>query len=251
MKKLLALVLALLMVLSIALVSCGEKPEATEEPTDDFFNVGGDETEEGDEPEETDDKGNTTTAAGYTEVNDTVYLLYNTIIRKKDKISSEEVARAEFGAALARTKEGSKWSVVTCNGVTGYVPNEFITTNANAVTFTEVEAETKATLKNLGDAKTLRMRKTSLALTATEAKVVDFDDFSSKSTLGVIQKDTEVTIIAISGDKKWAKVTCEITTLGADGKYSGPVKVETGYVKTEFLDYNTGDSNIGGADDYM
>ena len=242
MKKLLALVLALLMVLSIALVSCGEKPEATEEPTDDFFNVGGDETEEGDEPEETDDKGNTTTAAGYTTTNDTVYVLFDAVLREKDKISSSKVAEVKFGTALTRVAKSKKWSKVNYNGTDAYVANDLIDEDQKKVTFNKVTEEATAKVAITGDGR-LNLRKYPLALTAPS--VVELETFNAASIIGQVDNGTEVKVLEISADGVWAKIECQAKAKDDKGDFASETTTMVGYCALAYTDYNKGASNNG------
>jgi adenylate kinase family enzyme len=97
MKKTLALLLALLMIFSVALVSCGddEEEDTTKDTADLFGEITDDTTtdktdDNGDKVEDEDDKNNNEEddnglSAGYESTNDTVYVSYKAVLREDDK----------------------------------------------------------------------------------------------------------------------------------------------------------------------
>lgn len=246
MKKTLALILALLMILTLALASCGKEEEETQEPTDNFFNVGGKETDEGDETgegDETDGEGNVT-AAGYTTASGTVYVLFDAILREDDKTSSDKVAEVKFGTALQRTAKSKKWTKVNYNGAEAYIANDLITTEQKAVTFKDVEADTVAKVSISGQG-TLNLRKYPLAL--TNPTVIDLADFNNASILGKVDNGAEVKILQISEDGVWAKIECQAKAMNDKGEFAAETSTMTGYCALAYTDYNSGASNNSGS----
>ena len=249
MKKTLALILALIMMLSVALVACGDKEEPTE-PNDDFFGdiEPGDETGEGDE---TNESGNNipTTNSTFVAVNDTVYVLINANIYADSRINSNKVvAQVPFGVAISRQEKNNKWSKVTYNGVEGYIPNELVG-SISQVTFKDVEEGTTVKPANLQGASHLVLRKTPLYL--PDPDVVNLDDFNSKSILGQAGKDAEIVVLAVSEDGNWLKVKCQAKARLTDGKYAEELTEITGYCMRKYTNYKTGESGTAGSDDFV
>ena len=236
MKKLLAILLALMMIVSLTLVSCTDSSSNTDDENDDFVAdfegdvVGGDTT-----PPETDENGetvkpsngnnsnnnnNNTNTTTMEKVNDTVYVLYTAKIREEasTKTSVDVLGTAPFGAQLSRTEKNSKWSKVSYNKdgtvITGYIANDLITTNVNSVTFVEkknedgtpVVTKIKDTLGS--NAQNAIVRKMPLANGYPNTfKVLDSDEFSSSSIVAQIPKGTaNITVVSVSADGVWAYV---------------------------------------------
>lgn len=243
MKRTLALILALLMILTVALVSCNKETEETE-PTDDFFNAGGNNNNKGDETEEGDttDEAGKTTSTGYTAAAGTVYVLFDAVLREDDKTTSDKIAEVKFGTALQRTEKSKKWSKVTYNGAEAYIANDLITTEQKAVTFKAVETETVAKVTISGSGK-LNLRKYPLALTTPT--VVDLADFNIASILGNVDKGDEVKILEISEDGVWAYVECQAYAMNSKGEFATEKTTIKGYCALAYTDYNSGVSNSG------
>lgn len=240
MKKTIAIILALLMMLSVAFVSCSEKePKDTDDTTDDFWdNVGEtDDKKSSETGDETDKNGNNvTTNSTFVTVNDTVYVLYNAVIRETAKTSGKQVATAVFGTQLPRVEKNSKWSKVKVGDVEGYIANDLITTNSGTVTFTKLETPATAKVVNLGESKNANLRKYPIALTSPA--VVDIKEFNAHCIIGQIAKDTEVTVISVSGDGQWAYVKCQAKASKGEGEFEDTTKELEGYCSLGALDYN-------------
>ena len=236
MKKLLAILLALMMIVSLTLVSCTDSSSATDDENDDFVaDFEGDVVDGDTTPPETDENGetvkpsngnnsnnnnNNTNTTTMEKVNDTVYVLYTAKIREEasTKTSVDVLGTAPFGAQLARTEKNSKWSKVSYNKdgtvITGYIANDLITTNVNSVTFVEkknedgtpVVTKIKDTLGS--NAQNAIVRKMPLANGYPNTfKVLDSDEFSSSSIVAQIPKGTaNITVVSVSADGVWAYV---------------------------------------------
>lgn len=236
MKKLLAILLALMMIVSLTLVSCTDSSSDTDDENDDFVaDFEGDVVDGDTTPPETDENGetvkpsngnnsnnnnNNTNTTTMEKVNDTVYVLYTAKIREEasTKTSVDVLGTAPFGAQLARTEKNSKWSKVSYNKdgtvITGYIANDLITTNVNSVTFVEkknedgtpVVTKIKDTLGS--NAQNAIVRKMPLANGYPNTfKVLDSDEFSSSSIVAQIPKGTaNITVVSVSADGVWAYV---------------------------------------------
>ena len=229
MKKTLAILLALIMSASVALVSCNNNSDKNDGADDDFVvdfggnNIGGETTApETDENGETikpsnDNKNNNNTTTMET-VNDTVYVLYTANIREEasDRSSVDVLDTAPFGATLTRSAKNNKWSKVTYTKeggatVTGYIANDLITTNAKSVTFTAqgtAEAPVVTKIKANLKANNAIIRNFPLADGVPNTfKVLNADNFNSASIISQIPKGTEnITVIEVSEDGVWAKI---------------------------------------------
>lgn len=251
MKKTLALILALIMMLSVALVSCAEKPEETEDPNDDFFgnieDPTGDETDE--EGDETDNSGNNATSSTFVTKNDTVYVCYNAVVRESAKATSDQVATATFGTQLQRIEANNKWSKVKVGEVEGYIANDLITTNVGAVTFTKLETPATAKIVNLGTSSNANLRKYPLAL--SNPKVVDLETFNGACIIGQVAKGTEVTIISTSGDGQWAYIKCMAKASNGNGEFATEATEIEGYCSMGVLDYNNNAGGSTGSNEFL
>ena len=231
MKKTLAILLALIMTTSVALVSCNND-NTEDDDLDDFVVdfggnngdiIGGETSEpETDEHGETikptvkPNTGNNTTT--FETVNDTVYVLYTANIREQasDKSSVDILTTAPFGTALTRSEKNSKWSKVTFtkdgSTITGYIANDLITTSAKAVNFMEKKNEDGTAvvtkIKSTLSVQNVIIRKFPLADGYPNTfKVLDTDDFNTDSIFAQIPKGTEnVTVVSVSEDGVWAYV---------------------------------------------
>ena len=266
MKKTLAILLALIMTASVALVSCNES-DTTDDNNDDFVVdfEGGDINNDTKEPE-TDENGETintsnngssnnnnnnsgSSSSTMTQVNDTVYVLYKAKLRESAKETSKVLVEIPFATAVSRAEKNSKWSKVTYGGYTGYVMNDLVTTSIDTVTFedqgvagdTEGAAKVYPTSKVSGTGN-VRLRYYPLADGYPHSLVLlDANDLGE---IGQILGGTEVTILEVSKDKMWAKVTCAKVDKPVNGEYKkNYTATETGYIPYSFLDAGANSNN--------
>ena len=273
MKKTLAILLALIMTTSVALVSCNNS-ETPDDENDDFVvdfdggNINGDtdeiETDENGETINTSNNnnsgnsgnsGSSSSSGSMTQTNDTVYVLYQAKIRETAKETGKVLTEVPFGSQVSRAEKNTKWSKVTYNGVTGYIMNDLVTTNAETVTFEdqgvagegENAAKVYPTSKLVGTTN-YRLRYYPLADGYPHTLVLlESNDLGEK---GQILGGTEVTILEISKDKMWAKVTCTKVDIPVNGEYKkNYTSTETGYIPYSFLEVgansNSGSSGNG------
>ena len=264
MKKTLAILLALIMSTSVALVACnnssndnGDDGDFVVDWDDEDLDFDGGETEapETDEngetikaPENTNNGGSSsnTGATNMETVNDTVYVLYDANIREKasSKTSSKVLGKAPFGAALTRSAKNSAWSKVTYktdSGATieGYISNELVTTNKQTVTFIKQETvtgegenqTTAPVVSKLKGTTNYRLRYFPLASGYPHAVTLELGE------IGQILGGTEVTVLEVSEDKMWAKVTSTKVDKPVSGDYKkNYTSTATGYIPYEFLE---------------
>ena len=269
MKKTLAILLALIMTASVALMSCDNSSDDNIDDNEDFVidDFGGDEDKD-DAAVETNDKGetvkpntdkNTTNTNGNTTttmetVNDKVYVLYDANIRDQasTKNASKVIGKAPFGAELTRTQKNSSWSKVSYkdasgNTIEGYISNELVTTNKQTVTFVKQEKvtgegedkKTEAVVSKLVGTGNYRLRYFPLA-----------DGYPHKVSLelgevGQIKGGTEVTVLEVSEDKMWAKISSTAVDKAVNGGYTqNYTSTAEGYVPYSFLEIGA-NSNAG------
>lgn len=264
MKKTLAILLALIMTASVALVSCNKNEGPTDDDGDDDFVIdfGGEEVngettdstgDVSDDPsKETKEKED---PDAMDTVNDTVYVLYNANIREEasTKKSVDILATAPFGAALKRSAKNDEWSKVTYttesgSTVSGYVSNELVTTNKQTVTFVKQETvtgegenqTTAPVVSKLKGTDVYRLRHYPLASGYPHSVSLELGE------VGQIQGGTEVTVLELSEDKMWAKISSKAVDVAVNGEYTkNYTSEETGYVPYEFLEIS-GNGSSGG-----
>lgn len=263
MKKTLAILIALLLSASIALTSCNDESENTNDPSNNDFNVdygtGATETytdENGSEiVVETNESGETSSNPGASSnmetVNDTVYVLHTASIREQAKISNHnKIGEAPFGATLARSSMSSKWSYVKYtdpNGKTveGYIANDLITDNPKTINFipqsttsTNESGETSEApvVSKLAGTGNYKLRYYPLADGyPNNFSVLEADDLDLK---GQIKGGTEVIVLEVSEDKMWAKISSTAVDVPkADGTFPKTYDQSAeGYIPYEFLE---------------
>ena len=278
MKKTLAILLALIMSTSVALVACsdsaddnGDDGDFVVDWEDEDLDINGDteapETDENGEtikaPENTNtNNGGSSSNSGATNmetVNDTVYVLYDGNIREKSKTSSKILATAPFGTALKRSAKNSSWSKVTYttgsgSTVEGFISNELITTNKQTVTFKAPEltpnedgtVPTALVTKLKASTIPYRLRYFPLATGYPHTVTLELGE------KGQVDGGVEVTVLEISEDKMWAKISVKAGDLNLkddQGRYkkesSNPkysTEVTEGYVPYEFLEISNSGS---------
>ena len=264
MKKTLAILLALIMASSVALVSCKKDEGDTNDDNDDDFVVDfGDDEVNGETNKSTEDgtgensKGTSKNedSEAMTTVNDSVYVLYNANIREKasTKKSVDILATAPFGAELKRSAKSDEWSKVTFTtesgtSVSGYVSNELVTTNKKTVTFVKQETvtgegenqTTAPVVSKLKGTDVYRLRHYPLASGYPHKVTIELGE------IGQIKGGTEVTVLEVSEDNMWAKISSKAVDVAVNGEYKGNYTSEkTGYVPYNFLEI-AGNSSSGG-----
>ena len=148
MKKLLSLLLALLMITSIAFVACDKTPDNPDDSNDLAFNQqepDQNETPDSNTEKDTTKEPDTSTDDDYTftDVNETVYLQKAPAVRLRTSpnegsdSSSSKVIYFGDGKSYTRTKYNEKWSELTIDGKTYYVKSYFLTTDKGDAIFTD------------------------------------------------------------------------------------------------------------------
>lgn len=264
MKKTLAILLALIMASSVALVSCNKNEDNTGDDNDDEFVVDfGDGEVNGETNKSTEDgtgeNSNSTSkkedSDAMTTVNDSVYVLYNANIREQasTKKSVKVLATAPFGKELKRSAMNDEWSKVTFTTesgatVSGYVSNELVTTNKKTVTFVKQETvtgegenqTTAPVVSKLKGTDVYRLRHYPLANGYPHKVEIELGE------IGQIKGGTEVTVLEVSEDNMWAKISSKAVDVAVNGEYTKNYTSEkTGYVPYDFLEI-AGNGNSGG-----
>ena len=229
MKKTLAIILALLMLLSVALVSCSGNTKETEAPTDDFWgNVEDTDPEDDNNSTETDAQGNQITTSDYhTNANGDVYVLHPVKVREKDKkTSSSTVGTLSFGQKVSRIAMNGTWSKIsfTDNGVVkeGYVYNELLTTDATAVNVVAddpIEVEITGLGKNADGANiSLNVRTTPWNCSASQCKIADYVNVNVLANISnkkyAVIDGFKVIKVGHTEDGKWIRVKYDVTVDG-------------------------------------
>ena len=266
MKKTLAILLALIMTASVALMSCDNSSDNIDDDEDFVIDdFGGDEAD--DKAPETNDKGetvkpntdkNTTNTNGNTTttmetVNDKVYVLYDANIRDQasTKNASKVIGKAPFGAELTRSQKNSSWSKVTYKDasgktVEGYISNELVTTNKQTVTFVKQEKVTgegenqtkEPVVSKLVGTGNYRLRYFPLANGYPHEVKLELGE------IGQIKGGTEVTVLEVSEDKMWAKISSTAVDKAVNGAYTANyTSTAEGYIPYSFLEIGATSNN--------
>ncbi len=155
MKKTLALLLAMLMLLSVVFISCDKKDDETE-PDDPFANV--------EDPDDTSDgtgEGDgTEDSTDFVEASGTYYLRHTVYVSKDGKkkgTESKNAGVAEFASAVTVTAQNSKWFKVTFKNAKadnaeteGYLQKDVLTNDFTVVNVKMLDTPVKAEIANLG-----------------------------------------------------------------------------------------------------
>ncbi len=151
MKKTLALFLALITILSVALVACKKNTPAAV--------PSGDEVDDGqyvspNKPTGTDPAGTSDTSqtgvAGWTERAGTVYVMGDQVrIRSQANSNNSSIItnQTKIGDSFAFTAVNSKWYKITYNNAEAYISAEYVTENANDADFTTKKLTTPQNLE--------------------------------------------------------------------------------------------------------
>ncbi len=240
MKKTLALLLALLMIFSVVLVSCGEDEEPVN-TDDDFIFTPGKNTGTG--TNDSSDKTSDKVDASFSPASGTVYFLYSFKVRKEPKSSdaAKNIAgTVAYASSAELVEKNDKWSKIkfTEGGITqeGYVYNATYTTDVAKVTLVSYGDTPKSgTAANLGTSG-LRIRTTpwNCSNVTVDEKYTDCNIQSDiKNGYCAVKEGTALTIVGevknAAGTVEWYYVQCTVT-----GKDNKSYKVE-GYAWYELV----------------
>lgn len=244
MKKTLALILALLMMLSVALVSCGDKEKETENTGDDIWNYGPDEPGEntGSEGENTDNSGNQVSTNTYEELNATMYVLHPVTVRGIDKKNTQNtVGTLNFGDSVTVTGKNSTWyRVKLANGTVGYVYDDVLTSSADAVTVKLLETPIEVEICNLGkndkgEPISLNVRSTPWNCNTANCDVADYVNINVLSNINnkkySVTDGFKVIKLGATADGKWIRIKYTVKVDGNDVTEWGFCHKD--YIKTE------------------
>ena len=171
MKKLLALFLAILMIASIALVSCKNNKGTTGDSGNnlDTEDDGGlvipdnfgasDSTDTGSDTTGTSDNANNnsnnqTPSASFVDVATqfSVYTYVSTQLRASANMKASEIITVDAATQLTVIAKNETWYKVRCGADEGYVPQDFVTSNKADTEFEDFAAEDYKTIQIKGDA---------------------------------------------------------------------------------------------------
>ena len=207
MKKFLALVLALLTILSVSLVACGNNDDNPEETTTEPSDIWtGEATGDG----TTTGGGDGTTQPanmGWTDDGNTVYVAYyhecNLRTSDSEKNESNIAGTAKFGDSFTRVKYNDKWSVVLVNGAERYIKTEYLSSDNGYSSYQDV---TPTTVYVTADSLVLRW-------------AVYSEDTAEDTAAVYLDKGDSLTQTGVSANGKWIRVTYKDATLYCSGTY--------------------------------
>lgn len=216
MKKTIALLLALITMLTLTLASCNKDKEGEEDLGGDFeFNFENNGT--GKATGATDASGNAVNTNEFIAASGTSYILHPVKVREKAKNNSATIGTADWGAAVELVERNNTWTKIkftdTASGANleGYVRNELLTGDKKAVTKVDLPAAVAAKIVNLGNKSdgtpiTLNVRTTPWnSSESTEYKNVNvLSNISNKKYS--VQDGDDVEKLATTEDGKWVYI---------------------------------------------
>ena len=255
MKKTLALLLALLMIASMMLVSCGDQTPKETEPNDFDGPSTEDEldgTDEGDEDEDLDSTDNETgsiSSSTFQPASGTVYFLYSVKVRENPKSAKKNyVGNIYFGDSAELIETNNTWSKVRfdANGVKveGYVYNDVYTMNADAITLEMYPEAKDAKIANLGNRNDENKTPYTLNVRTTPWDCGNsvFDSDSEYLNVNVLSGITgglysitdgkEIKVLGTTKDGAWCYIQYTVTVKTEDGDTT---KTEKGYCSKRFV----------------
>ena len=143
MKKTLALFIALITILSVALVSCNDKtpPAATNDDDEDVW-VDKTNNNNNTDTSDTDTGDNKTPSGVWSEKSGTVYVMANGLyVRKEANTSGGYYKQVNIGDSFAFTATDGDWYKITYEGGEGgvaYLSAKYVTEDKNEATFTSL-----------------------------------------------------------------------------------------------------------------
>ena len=205
MKKLLAVFLALMMILSVSLVACSDKKEKDpndeeiEEDNEFVPNSGNETTGTTDENDNDNDPATTKAPSSSEWVNEsgTIYVRANGVnIRASNRTNSTIIDSANFGDALQYEAFNDAWYKIKYNGTTAYISSAFVIGNQNTVIFEEHATLKTGTAIKIAADKTCNLRTDPAVAGSTLKGSID----ATKTANG------ELTIVKINKTGTWAEV---------------------------------------------
>ena len=157
MKKLLAVFLALMMILSVSLMACQKDDLPTNDDVEDDDFVANknntDTTDTTDDKKDDDDAEDTSNGGNTSWINEpvTVYVRANGVnVRASAGKNGSIIGSANMGDSFASESHNDSWYKITYNGAVAYISASCVTANQNIVTFvdpTAVAANSVITIK--------------------------------------------------------------------------------------------------------
>ena len=161
MKKLIALLLAILMIASISLVACNNKKGTTgnngggDDVADSEDNglvipdapISSETTGEGSDTTGTNGANNNTNTGFENVVSFSVYTYVRTSVRSSAMMKASVVTTVDASAQLTVLAKNGSWYKVKYGTEEGYVPQDFVTTNRDDTVFTDFEEADRKVIK--------------------------------------------------------------------------------------------------------
>ena len=246
MKKLLAFLLVLVMILSISLAACANKPVESEDDDDDGWGNGGDvssSTADTKDDNNNNDNNSNVPSNVWTEKNDKVYAGMSGVRLRtapSTDASSQVVTTVAMGTALDRIGTNGLWDKLTYNEQEVYVASALVTTVGTNFTFNTLSEENYVTLTMVDDYK-INLRSSPFLPGGDYAfQNIVIENFSAAN--GTLTK------VGVSTSGNWYKVKYvgkigDKTFDGTEDLYFAASSVSAGYVKDPSV---SGSGSVGG-----
>lgn len=212
MKKLLAFLLVLVMILSISLVACDKKAAVSDDDDDDdaWGNGSGVTDNNNNNNDNTGDGGNggeyiPPVTLTWEPRDDKIYVAQNTYLRASAKLTDTTRIVVTLGEELSRkgTATNGDWDKVEYAGETYYIMKYVTVTNKASVTFKDLDAAIETTVIN-----EFETGESQYALRTSPCYKKAYKTQLDQLNWGVAVKKSDGTlkVLALSLDETWAKV---------------------------------------------
>ena len=203
MKKILAIFLALITILSITLVACNEKAVTTpnnDNDDDNDFVIQSKNTTDSSDTGDTNDVPD----GDWTPVSYQIYAMTKINLRAEDSKSSTSIGTVEAATALTAVAKSEKWYKISYNNQDAYVSADYVTETVAEATFTTLADADQFEVK-------VKQHNTQNNENAYQVNLRAYPSFDTDlATTSVTKADTDtnpMTVIAKNGTGSWYKVT--------------------------------------------
>ncbi|MBO5939177.1 MAG: hypothetical protein J6Q82_06730 [Clostridia bacterium] len=248
MKKLLAFLLVLVMILSISLVACKKEPVASEDDDDDDWGNGGASSsiESSNNTDDNNNNGNNnipSVTLTWTDVEDvTIYIAHPITLRNSPSDNDKTGITLDLGeSVLLVEKSNREWYKVKYNDNEYYIYSYVTVTNGASVRFNPIEGEpvySSVINSNTSGKESTHNFRWTPCYDNTEKYVTEINALNLYKALTQSEtSDNKMQVLALSEDGVWAKVSY---------KPDANTEAKTLYIKKNYLEIYKAPDNVGG-----
>jgi len=211
MKKLLAFLLVLVMILSVSLVACNKQQAASDNDDDDDWGNGNEATDDNDNTDNngTNDNNDDPVPSGsltWDPRDDKIYVAQNTYLRASATLNDTTRIVVTMGEELSRkgTATNGDWDKVEYAGETYYIMKYVTVTNKSSVIFNNLDEQIETTVINEftnGEESQYTLRTSPCYKKAYQTQLNQLNWGAA-----VKKSDGNLKVLALSLDETWARV---------------------------------------------